>query len=48
MYIQNVSGNNSELSPLEIAEIAVDREAFRVLLGLLPPRLSTKEIRVRK
>jgi len=27
----------------EISEIAVDREVFRVLLGLLPPRFSPKE-----
>ena len=34
--------------PPELSEIAVDREVFRVLLGLLPLRLSPKESRARK
>jgi len=32
----------------EQSEIAVDREAFRLHLGLLPSRLSPKESRARK
>ena len=34
--------------PWATLEIAVDRGVFRVLLGLLPPRLSPKEKRARK
>ena len=31
------------MEPAELSAIAVDREVFRVLLGLLPPRFSPKE-----
>jgi len=34
--------------PVEPSEISVAREVFRVLLGLLPPRLSPEEKRARK
>ena len=36
------------VEPAVLSEIAVDRDVFRVLLGLLPPRLSPKEKRARK
>ena len=36
------------VEPAELSEIAVDHGVFRVLLGLLPPRLSPKEKRPRK
>jgi len=36
------------VEPAELYEIAIDREVFRVLLGLLPPRLYPKKKRARK
>ena len=42
-YIYDLTWSRLGVEPAELSEIAVDREVFRVLLGLLPPRLSPKE-----
>ena len=47
-YISDLAWSRLGMEPAELSEIAVDREVFRVLLGLLPPRLSPKEKRTRK
>ena len=47
-YIFNPAWSRLGVEPPELSEISVDREVFRVLLGLLPPRLSPKENRARK
>jgi len=47
-YISDLAWYRLGVEPPELSEIAVDREVFRVLLGLLPLRLSPKENRARK
>jgi len=47
-YISNPAWSRLGVEPAEISEIAVDREVFRVLLGLLPLRLFPKENRAPK
>jgi len=47
-YISGLAWYRLGVERAELSEIAVDREVFRVLLGLLPPRLSPKEKRARK
>jgi len=47
-YISDPACSRHGVEPTELSEIAVDREEFRVLLGLLPLRLSPKENRARK
>jgi len=47
-YIFNPAWSRLGVEPPELSEIAVDREVFRVLLMLLPLRLSPKENRARK
>ena len=42
-YISDLAWSCLGVEPVEVSEIAVDREIFGVLLGLLPPRLSPKE-----
>jgi len=46
--ISDLAGYRLDVEPAELSEIAVDREVFRVVLGLLPPQLSPKEKRARK
>jgi len=41
-YIFDLAWSGLDVDPAELCEIAVDREVFRVLLGLLPPRLTPK------
>jgi len=47
-YISDLAWSRLGVEPAELSEIAVDCEAFRGLLGLLPPRLSPKEKRTHK
>jgi len=47
-YITDLAWYRLGEEPTELPEIAIDREVFRVLLMLLPPRLSKKEKRSRK
>ena len=47
-YICDLTWSRLGVEAAELREIAVDREVFRVLLGLLSPRLSSKEKRERK
>jgi len=47
-YISDLAWSRLGAEPAELSEIAVDREVFRVLLGLLPPQLTPKEKRARK
>jgi len=47
-YISDLAYSRHGVESAEQSEIAVDREVFRVLLGLLPLRLSPKEKRARK
>jgi len=42
-FISDLSWSRLGVEPAELSEIAVDREVFRVFLGLLPPRPSQKE-----
>ena len=42
-YISDLAWSRLGVEPAELSEIVVDREVFRVLLGLLPPRLSQKK-----
>ena len=42
-YISDLAWSRLGVETVELSEIAVDHEVFRVLLGLLPPRLSPKE-----
>jgi len=37
-YIFDLAWSRLGVAPAELSEIAVDREVFPVLLGLLPPR----------
>jgi len=46
-YISELAWSRLGVEPAELCEISVDREVFRVLLGLLPQRLSPKEKRER-
>jgi len=39
-YISYIAWSRLGVEPAELSEIAVDREVFQVLLGLLLPRLS--------
>jgi len=36
-YISDLAWYRLDVKPAEVSEIAVDRDVFRVLLGLLPP-----------
>jgi len=47
-YISGLALSRHGVESAEQSEIAVDREVFCVLLGLLPLRLSPKEKRARK
>jgi len=47
-YISDIAWSRLGVETAELSEIAVDREVFRVLLGLLPPRLSSNEKRARE
>jgi len=47
-YIFNPVWYRLGVEPEELSEIAVDRDVFRVLLGLSPLRLSPNENRARK
>jgi len=47
-YTFDLSWSRLGVEPAELSEIAVDREVFRILLGLLTPRPSSKEKRERK
>jgi len=47
-YISDLAWSLLGVEPAELSEISVDREVFRVLLGLQSPRLSRKESRARK
>ena len=47
-YISYLAWSRLGVERAELSEIAVDREEFRVHLGLLPSRLSPKEKRARK
>ena len=42
-YISDLAWSRLGVEPAELSEIVVDREVFRVLLGLLPPRLSRRK-----
>jgi len=44
-YISDLAWSRLDVEPAKLSEIAVDREVFRVLLGLLPPRPSSEEKR---
>ena len=44
-YISDLARSRPGVEPAELSEIAVDREVFQVLLGLLPPRRSPEEKR---
>jgi len=46
-YISNLAWSSPGVDQGEAFKIAVDREIFRVRLGLLPVRRSTKERRAR-
>ena len=41
-YISDVAWSRLGVEQAELPEIAVGREVFQVLLGLLPPRLSVE------
>ena len=43
-YISDLAWSRLGVERAELSEIAVDREVFWVLRGLLPPRLSQKEV----
>ena len=43
--ISDISWYHLGVEPVELSEIAVDRDIFQVLLGLLPPRPSLEEKR---
>jgi len=45
-YISDLAWSSLGVEPAELSEIAVDRDIFRVLLGLLAPRPSTEEKRI--
>jgi len=47
-YIYDLAWSRLGVERAELSEIAVDREEFRVHLGLLPSRLSPKEKWARK
>jgi len=47
-YISDLASSGLGVETAELFKIAGDREVFRVLLGLLSPRLSPKEKRARK
>jgi len=47
-YISDFAWSRLNVESEKLSEIAVDREVFRVFLGLLPQRLSPKEKRARK
>jgi len=52
-YISHLAWSRLVVEPAEVSEIAVDREVFRVFLGLLLPRVekgnrSKKRNRARK
>jgi len=47
-YISDLAWSRLGVEPAELSEIAVDREVFQVLLGLLPSRPSLEEKRARK
>jgi len=47
-YISDLAWSRLCLEPAELFEIATDCEVFRVLLGLLTPRISPNEKRARK
>ena len=47
-YISDLAWSRLGVEPAELSKIAVDCEVYRVLLGLLPPRLSPKEKLARK
>ena len=47
-YISDLAWSRLGVGPAERSEIAVDREVFRVLIGLLPSRLSPKKKRTRE
>jgi len=42
-YISDLAWSRFGVETAELSEIAVDREVLRVLLGLLPPRLSPRK-----
>ena len=42
-YISDLAWSRLGVEPAELPEITVDREVFRILLGLLPPRSSLQE-----
>jgi len=42
-YISDLAWSRLGVEPAELPEIAVDREVFRVLLRMLPPRLSPRK-----
>ena len=44
-YISDLAWSRLGVEPAELSEIAVDREVFYVLLGLLPPPPSLEEKR---
>jgi len=44
-YISDLAWSRLGVEPAELSEIAVDREVFQVLLGLLLPRRSLEENR---
>ena len=43
--ISDIAWSHLGVEPVELSEIAVDRDIFQVLLGLLPPRPSLEEKR---
>jgi len=45
-YISEFGRSRLGVEPVELPEIAENREVFRLLLGLLPPRSSPEEKRV--
>jgi len=47
-YMSDLAWARLGVEPAELSETAVDCEVYRVLLGLLPPRLSRKKKRARK
>jgi len=47
-YISDLACSLLGVEPAELSDISVDREVFRVLLGLQPLRLSRTEKRARK